>query len=1428
MNKNFTLILATVIAFVFSSGITYPQDTQFIFSHVTARDGLPDNYVWSVIKDSTGFIWFTSRVGLCRYDGFDVRVYPYDHPDLSAFSKNDIKGNLMVDRDGNIWMGTLQGLGKFIPCTEKFIWYLHEPENISSISSNGIRYIYQDKSGTIWMGTTNYGGLNKYNPSNDTFTHYKQHPENSSVNNILSVYEDKRGVLWIGTLNGLFQFDRLSEEFIPVDPVKPLPRDFKPRYYDITEDAEGNIWFATTRALLNYHESGGVLTVYDPLLELLKQCPNCTMRTLEADHAGGDVVLWMRFGGLLSVNTTTDEITRIAHDPDDTTSIFGTTIKSIFRDDSGLLWITSERGINILGKKKTQIKRSNEFSDSFHTDAKAVLQDSKGNFWFGTGGAGIVHRDPAGNTIKWYKSLRRNQEGKDITGIIWSLYEDSEKNIWAGDNRNGLFFLDRIKDEFVYCEIFDRETGSKPVWIYDIYEESDSVIWFATNLGIYYTIGPVNSYKDITFHLFLNTGMYVPATSIHNDKSGCLWFGVQGTGVYCLPGKLRNRDSIIHYNYEKGNEKSLSDNHVWSICEDINHSIWIGTNYGLNKFNKESGEFKKIIFKNEPASNIIYKVQGDNFGNIWMTGENGLLRFNASSFEKYSEQSPDQFLKQFLTFDEISPYFISKSKSGEFFIGGRAATKNGYFHFHPDSIKENLALPSIIITDFLIHNEPAVLDSNITFKRKIVLSFKDNFFTLKFAAINYADPVKNQYAYYLEGLEEGWNYTGENRLANYTGVPPGDYIFRAKGSNNDGYWNEAGASIAITILPPLWRTWWAYTGYALIILGLLVLWRWNDLRRIRLRQQLELEHVEAEKLKELDSMKSRFFANISHEFRTPLTLILGPLEKIRSFITEKEAEEDLNMMQRNARRLQNLINQLLNLSKIESGQMKLLAKEENIVTLVNGYVQLFESLAKQKGIELSFQSDQKDIPLFVDKEKLENILYNLLSNAFKFTPEGGRIAVSVGQLASWPVGQNVRFDKEKLSNRPTVQLSNLLENCTVISITDTGSGIAPNHLDHIFDRFYQAEDSYTKDQEGTGIGLALVKELVELHHGKIRVESAVGAGTTFRIYLPLGDEHLRDEEKRREGEGEKGRKGEEENVILRSSDIIGTTKELVAVGGKEEEKGRKGDRDGEEPGTDKPLLLIVEDNDDLRSYIRSSMSDEYQIAEAIDGEKGLEKAIEKIPDLVISDVMMPVMDGYELCAKLKSDERTSHIPVILLTARASMESKIEGLEQGADDFITKPFDVLELQTRIRNLIEQRKKLQERLTRNIRRMGLENMIELEVEDMTSSDQKFMQKTLQIIYENLSVSNFDIEKLSSALALSRIQVHRKLKGLTGETPGSFIRQVRLNKAAEMLKSKTGTVSEIAYQVGFNNLSYFTKCFKEQFGVAPSEFSSTNFRS
>ena len=1118
---------------------------------------------------------------------------------------------------------------------------------------------------------------------------------------------------------------------------------------------------------------------------------------------GGNTIWITRGRYLYKFDRQTGRMDSTCYDPLDSRSILGSGLKGMYMDQSGMLWIAGNSGINIMVNDDNGIKRHSDFTGQFNDEAVSFLEDSKGFWWIGTSESGLLKFDSNMKLLRWYKSHLIDENSDVFYGSIQKIIEDRDYNLWMICNTDRLYFLDREKDKIIPCAPIKAD-NFPPKSILDIFEDSKGIIWIAARPGLYYH-KPGEGLD--TFNARTATDMLRISTSscIIEDHLSNLWISSLGGGLYCQPSKYRGTEKFVNYIHDPDDSTSLSNNFVLKIYEDNQGRIWVTTNQGLNRYNREEDNFERIIFKRDISANFATAILGDQNGYLWLATGSGLIRFNPEKGDENDDLSHQ--LKLVIPFIDFDSHRLFKDKSGRILVPAKSNSGNGYFSFHPDSLVENRNIPPIVITNFLIRNEPVSLDSSINVKKHLKLNYNENYLSFEFAALDYTDPQKNQYAYILKGLDDDWIYSGNRRFVTYTKVPPGEYTFRVKGSNNDGYWNVKGTSLVITIDPPPWKTWWAYCLYFLFIFFVLYFILRFYLRRQRLIHKLEMEQVQTEKLKELDKFKSRFFTNISHEFRTPLTLILGPLEKVFSKVKDDESKQDISIAQRNARRLQRLINQLLNLSKLEAGKLKLKASERDAIPIIREYIQSFESLAGQKGIALKFKSEIENLNVWIDQEKFEQILLNLLSNAFKFTSDGGRIEV---QVSSQPPFASLRRTKQSTvgsNSQVTSHISHIAS--LMISISDTGAGILAEKLPHIFDRFYQADDTYTKDQEGTGIGLALTKELVELHHGKIEVESEVGMGTAFRVYLPLGSEHLSSEQIDKTSP-----------VTSHKSTPLRFASEDKAVdspytpytpAGKEDKK------------TDIPLLLIVEDNTDLRQYIRGYLDQTYNIIEAENGVQGFDRAIEHIPDLVISDVMMPEMDGFELCSKLKTDQRTCHIPVILLTARASSESKIQGLETGADDYLSKPFDPKELQVRIKNLIYQRQSLREKFIADFWKGDQGTLYKIPVSDLGIMDKKFLEKALEVVELHLSDSEFNVLIFGQEMAMSRQQMHRKLRALVNHSATEFIRTIRLNKAAFLLVQKTGTVSEIAYDVGFKTLSYFTKSFQDQFGITPSEYTT-----
>ena len=1397
------------------------QPEQFKFRHLTSEDGLPNNFCYKIYKDSKGFIWITTRGGLARYDGYNIKSFIYDPDDSTSISNDYHKCNVTEDSAGYLWVGSQHGLNRFDPVTETFKRYYPDPEDPKSVSGNIFWCIYCDREGTVWAGGISRSGLNKYNPKTDDFTVYTLYTDDSvnrdlmyGANRIIGMYEDHEGIFWLGTSIGLYQFDRQTGELFPAKPITPLDNWIDNRFSTIAEDKDGKLFYVGDW-IYTYDRANESLGLYQPLLHGIFAYRNQGFLDIMLDPYDDGNTIWITQSKYLyKYNRLTGWMDSTCYDPLNSESILGNGLKGMYMEKPGMIWVAGSHGVNIMKNDYNGIVRHAEFGEEYDDDAISFLEDSEGYWWIGTSESGLLKFDGNMELIKWYKSSMVDEYSDIFNGSLIKIIEDRFQNVWIICNTDRLYVYDRGIDRIIPCPQFEA-SNSFPKFIFDIYEDSRGVIWIPSRPGLYYhkpgedfeTFYRISTPRELYFKT---------SSSIIEDHLDNIWISMLGDGLFCQKAEDRGTEKYVNYRHDSNDSTSLSNNNVWKVYEDIAGTIWTTTTYGLNRYNREEDNFERIIFKNDIGINFCNNIIGDDSGFLLLATQSGLFRFNPN--EEMADYKISHQLKQVIPFLDFEDHGIYKDKQGKFYIPGEPNSANGYFSFYPDSLVENQIIPPVVITDFLIHNEPVKLDSSINLKKHIKLKHNENYLSFEFAALDYTDPEKNQYAYMLEGLDQDWIYSDNRRFVTYTKIPPGNYTFRVKGSNNDGYWNEEGAAVMLRILPPPWATWWAYTLYGFVFMFMIYGLRVYDLKRQRLKQKLEIEHVEAEKLKELDTMKSRFFANISHEFRTPLTLILGPLEKIFSRVKDDESKQDINIAQRNARRLQRLINQLLNLSKLEAGKLKLKASERDAIPLIRGYVQSFESLARQKGIDLKFTSEKGNIPIWIDQEKFEQILFNLLSNAFKFTGEGGSVSVAVSPPLAPPEGGGLPEESISKGTRKFPPFRGDGRG-VLISVTDTGKGIPKEQLEHIFDRFYQVDDTYTKDQEGTGIGLALTKELVELHHGKIEVESEVGVGTTFRVYLPLGSEHLSSEQI--------DKTSPVTNLAPRNEVKRGHISHIKKLAMKQELQNLEPGTWNLEPGTagEKPIIMIVEDNADLRLYIRGYLDQTYSIIEAEDGQQGLERAIEHIPDLILSDVMMPKMDGYELCNRLKTDERTSHIPFILLTARASMESKLEGLETGADDFITKPFDPQELQVRIKNLIEQRKRWRERFLKKISSSGVNPFQPSPDQSIASMDEKFLQKAFKIVEDHLDDAEFTVEQFVQLMAMSQMQLYRKLKALVNLSANEFIRTTRLNHAAQMIVKKAGNIAEICFAVGFNNPSYFAECFKKQFGLLPSEYLSAN---
>jgi len=1189
-----------------------------------------------------------------------------------------------------------------------------------------------------------------------------------------AVVEDQQtGNLYVGGVGGLWTFDVnrkvLSKGKLPDnDPI--ISQAFM-RALHLAKD--GTLWIASESGLSRYDPRTNTSKLYQVIPSTTYVRENSFGSLLE-DPTG---LIWAGHywvHGLESFDPQTEQFRPYAHDSADPFSLsFSRGVWSLHEDRSGVVLVGSWLGgLDKWDRKKRQFNTVEIDPDHLAPGiVNSIYEDPVGRILVGTN-VGLVQLDERQKGSSNYLSIWGKGHGRNE---IWRIIEDPVERgvLWLSCLDSGLIKLDSKRNLTTRYRNDPHDTNSLSSGrVGEILVDHDGVLWVGTEAGLNRFDRATGRFSRFQHDLNDSTSLSQNQIRfIYEDRSGVLWVGTNVGGLNRFDRKTEKFTSW------KSLVPGREFTSVFSIHEDKQGNFWIGEYMtGMHLFDRQTGKaIQNFTEKDGLSNNSVAGFFEDESGHLWISTDNGLSRFDfgTRTFKNYwvEDGLPDNFLGRGL-----------KTRDGRIILGGN----KGVTVFHPDSIKDDPVAPQVVVSSVSLFNRPnekLAFDGYVPELKEIGLSHSQNDLRFDFVGLQFSEPAKNKYKYILENFDRDWVDAGTQRNATYTNLDPGEYIFKVKAANRDGIWNEEGASIRIMITPPWWKTIWAYLGYVFVIVGLFYTIRRSEKNRDRLKHQAELEHVEAEKLREVDQMKSRFFANISHEFRTPLTLILGPVEELQSAVSDEKSKQKLSMMQRNAQRLLRLINQLLDLSKLEGGAMKLRASRMNIVPFVKGLASSFESSADMRRVAVSIHADRDEIDVYFDKDKMEKIITNLLSNAFKFTPDGGEVSVLTGLCRD--VQLNVPTKGE----------------CVAISVADTGIGVPADELSRVFDRFYQVDSSQTREHEGSGIGLALTKELVELHHGTISVKSEVGKGTEFAVMLPLGRDHLKGDEVVEEGEPQPTAESLRAIPTGRESEAIPHMDQIASA------------RENVPRNDTTPLVLVVEDNADVRAYMREYLVTGYEVQEAHDGAEGIEKAKESIPDLIISDVMMPKQDGYELCKALKLDEKTSHIPIILLTAKAGTENRIEGLETGADDYLTKPFDARELLVRVKNLIDLRWKLRERFS-------VGQVLKPGDIAVTSIDDSFLQKAIAVVEKRMGDEEFGVEQFRNELGMSRTQLHRKLTALTNQSTSDFVRYMRLQRAKALLTQNAGTVSEIAYQVGFNSVAYFTKCFREQFGIVPSE--------
>jgi signal transduction histidine kinase/ligand-binding sensor domain-containing protein/CheY-like chemotaxis protein/AraC-like DNA-binding protein len=1306
---------------------------------------LASNYVECVYVSKNGTLWAgTFGNGLDRFDPHSKTFTHFTHePDNPASLADNIVTSILEDRQGNLWIGTHGGLHQYQPETGTFIRHQHNPKDSNSLSNNQVRVLYEDRQGKLWVGTGSpwesehgEGGLNLFHPETASFTRYMHNPDNaqSLINNhVRAILEDSRGTFWVGTFGeGLHSMNREDGTFNRhgLDPTSPGSPDLSFNHLNIDginfihEDVAGHLWIGTLTSGLSY---------YDPL---------------------------------------TGKLTQMVHTPSQPSILSSNNVWWAYSSQEGVLWFSTMHSGDLY---YTDPSRDGFEYQETSAPVWGIVEDTAGNHWVATSkGLMVFEEDPKNGQLRRRPvtlPARLEDEG------VYSIIEDREGIFWIGGT-SGVWRRDPAGGSFT---LFMQAPVINPVLYkrqgYIIYQSRDGYLWVGSGGGTLNRLDPASA-AVTTFHydtVNLYGDLYNQPSVIKEDKSGYLWIGTVGGGLIKLDSQTGQYKRYL-----------TSSPHITGLHEDASGQFWVGTHEnGLYLFNQEKDNFYLFndVNSSRPVVSSVLGMVADEQENLWVSSSTGLAKIDAQGnfMAIYGSEMG-------LTPETFNYTCGHKGRNGKLFVAGTA----GFYSFNPRKKRINEHPPQIRFTDFKLFDQPVLptekglLKVAVEQAREIRLPHNQHTFSFNFTPIHYTNPDKNRLMYILEGYDAVWRQASGDHTASYYRVPTGNYTFRLKASSSEGVWAER--ALPLIVLPPWWQSWWAYGLYGFSALYLFYGIRRYTIRRERMKHELQIRRLEAEKMQEMDHLKSRFFANISHEFRTPLTLILGPLENFMSRKAADHPDQSLyRIMQHNALRLQQLINHLLDLSKLEAGQMQLDPKPATLLSFLKRLVYSFTSLAERKQIRYTFKYPPGQPVIYFDADKLEKIIANLLSNAFNFTPAGGQITVTVRLETLEPKAIPAHIPEISPNARAVI---------LAIEIQDSGTGIAADQLEKIFDRFYQADTSHTRQQEGTGIGLSLVRELVELHAGSISVTSQPGEGSCFSVRLPLLLA---------------GYEEEQLNGALRPEETEASP--LPVADGASLAKSAK-ENNLAETDLQAPLVLVVEDNADLRYFIRENLQPTYQVVAASDGVEGYKMAMEAIPDLILSDVMMPDMDGITLCRKLKTNEKTAHIPLILLTARAETADKIEGLETGADDYLVKPFAAAELLVRIKNLIDSRRELREHFSRQI-------TLEPAAIPINSVDEQFLQRVMQIIEAHMGDHSFGVEAFCREAGMSRMQLFRKLKALTNHSPGDFIRIMRLKRASDLLAQGAGTIAEVAYQVGFQEPSYFTKCFHKQYGKTPSEF-------
>jgi len=1377
---NITTKFLSILFISILSGNAFGNDLIWQSLRITNEMGLSNSAVNTIYQDSRGFMWFGTWDGLNRFDGKNIKTYTPDIFDKNAISNNIIR-NIVEDKHRNLWIITEHGINRYSYDLDNFTsWFseLAEPRSKEQSLKGLIGY-----DGNIWVNVFGIG-IFKFSPKENDFTPII----------IPSLVEQ--------TIKSIDCFLPLQENLYILCQDSLIVVDFNSMqvsnkihlhtyYPNLNLSAVEESWlfeFEETPYLALNQRKGGLLFINlinweETPINILD--PKFIVTTIENSDSNDFLWIGTDDGNIFKVYPndsfkTQSVLNKIPELVDKKVKIW-----SILETSDDLLWIgTDGEGVfrNYLKPKPFyQIGRGEAESRQLnHQIVRSIYEDKKGSLWVGTRGNGL-------NLIPYQKGETKyyNTSNGITNNAVLSLKEDRFNNLWIGHDGFGIDVLDMETGEFYYFPSDlkggeDLEFGS----VYAICIDAFDQIWLGTS-G--YGILGLNIKRE-KGEFVLTNYMHIKGESLDDpirsnivyaiveEKPNTLWLGTRGAGIYrvnTITGQMEN------YTLNTIEKPGLSDNDILSLHIGRNNNLWVGSSGGLNKVNINYLPYNFVHYttKDGLPNNTIHGILEDEKGNLWISTNKGLSKFFVSEEKFLNFNNADGLQSNEFTDGAV----CSGQKTGKFYFGGI----NGLDWFYPENIQISEKVPKLIFTDFRLYNKKilpsdstAILNKNIDELEEIILKYNQNFFTIEFTTLNYINPDKSLFEYKLENFNSDWVFAKNQREANFTNVPPGKYKLFVRATNEDGVWIKEARSISITIEPPVWRTLPAYLFYAfLIIILVYIIFKYQN-KRIKVKHQIVLEKLQQQKEMELNQYKLKLFTNLAHEFGTPLTLIFASAASLLN--PNKKPNETSALTKtiyQNSRRMQKLVQELLEFRKVDTGREKLELKPVEIIGVMNNIIEIFSHFAHENEIDLSFEPEVDELYCLLDSQKLDKIMLNLLSNSIKFTPEGGSVTLKL----------------------------KLIDKTIYIEVEDTGAGIAPNNVANIFDTYYQQTPNLrrnTKTFRGIGIGLAYTKSLVELHGGNISVTSKLKQGSKFIVAIPF-----------QPVESNPDKTIHSSNLIERSNLLNSVSEKLMDFS--EDAKTLSSLKTNLWTTPKKYKVLVAEDDPELSNLLYKMLSEQYDVYLVQNGKQALEVINKKKIDVVVSDVMMPEMDGLTLCKTIKANVLTSHIPVILLTVRSEIEDRIEGLEMGADAYIPKPFYPKHLFVRIERLLKSREQVSEYFKTNFGTPTYELK-----QDYSSRDKELLQKCIAFVEANYANENIDADKMASDLALSKAQLYRKIKALTGFTPHGLIKNYRLKQARQMILEGKHSITDVIYMTGFNNRTYFYRSFKELFGETPSE--------